>query len=49
MEEHWASGRADVEHTLNHPEWKNRARPKEGVKVLDLTRDLDTAAKGRAS
>jgi NTE family protein len=49
MEEHWASGRADVEHTLNHPEWKNRARPKEGVKVLDLTRDFDTAAKGRAS
>jgi NTE family protein len=48
MEEHWESGRADVEHTLNHPDWKNRTRPEEGVKVFDLTRDLDTDAKGRA-
>ena len=49
MEEHWTSGRADVERTLNHPEWKSRTRPEEGVKVLDLTRDLDTQAQGRAS
>ena len=49
MEEHWTSGRADVERTLNHPEWKSRTRPEEGVKVLDLTRDLDTKAQGRAS
>ena len=49
MEEHWTSGRADVERTLDHPEWKNRTRPEEGVKVLDLTRDLDTQAQGRAS
>jgi NTE family protein len=48
MEEHWDSGRADVEHTLNHPEWKSRTRPKEGVKVFDLTRDFDAAHKGRA-
>jgi NTE family protein len=48
MEEHWASGRADVERTLNHPEWKNRMRPEHGVKVLDLTRDLDAQAEGRA-
>jgi NTE family protein len=40
MEEHWRAGRADVEHTLNHPAWKNRAPPAEGVTVLDLTRDL---------
>lgn len=49
MEEHWASGRADVEHTLNHPEWKNRTPPEQGVKVLDLTRDLDSQAQGRLS
>jgi NTE family protein len=40
MEEHWRAGRADVEHTLNHPAWKNRAPPEMGVTVLDLTRDL---------
>ena len=48
MEEHWTSGRADVERTLNHPEWKSRTRPEEGVKVLDLTRDLDMQAQGRS-
>ena len=48
MEEHWTSGRADVERTLNHPEWKSRTRPEEGVKVLDLTRDLDMQARGRS-
>jgi NTE family protein len=48
MEEHWQAGRADVERTINHPAWKNRTRPEEGVKVLDLTRDLDTDPKERA-
>ena len=47
MEEHWAAGRADVEHTLNHPDWKNRTRPHEGVAVLDLTRNMDTDPKER--
>jgi NTE family protein len=47
MEEHWAAGRADVEHTLNHPDWKNRTRPEEGVAVFDLTRDMDTDPKER--
>ena len=28
MEEHWAAGRDDVEHTLSHPAWKNRSRPR---------------------
>jgi hypothetical protein len=37
----------DVEATLNHSDWKNRTRPEEGVKVLDLTRDLDTDPKER--
>ena len=48
MEEHWQAGRADVERSFNHPAWKNRKRPEEGVKVLDLTRDLDTDPKERA-
>jgi hypothetical protein len=39
MEEHWLAGREDVERTFNHPAWKNRTRPEEGVKVLDLTRE----------
>jgi hypothetical protein len=42
MEEHWLAGREDVERTFNHPDWKNRTRPEEGVKVLDLTRELET-------
>jgi NTE family protein len=47
MEEHWLAGRADVERSLNHPDWKNRKRPDEGVQVLDLTRELDTQPKER--
>jgi NTE family protein len=49
MEEHWRAGRADVEHTFNHPSWKNRAPPKEGVTVLDLTRDLMPGYVGASS
>ncbi len=48
MEEHWLSGRADVERSLNDSAWKNRTRPEEGVQVLDLTRELDTHPKERA-
>jgi NTE family protein len=48
MEEHWAAGRADVEHTLNHPAWKNRQPPEEGVTVLDLTRDIEADMKERS-
>ena len=48
MEEHWAAGRADVEHTLNHPAWKNREPPEEGVTVLDLTRDIEADMKERS-
>jgi len=46
MEENWNAGRADVECTLNHPAWKNRTRPKEGVTVFDLTRELDADSSG---
>jgi NTE family protein len=48
MEEHWLAGRQDVERTFSHPDWKNRTRPEEGVKVLDLTRELDTVPQERA-
>jgi NTE family protein len=41
VDEHWFDGRLDVEHTLNHPAWKNREPPKEGVTVLDLTQNPD--------
>ena len=47
MEEHWLSGREDVERTFDHPDWKKRTRPEQGVKVLDLTRELDTDAMAR--
>ena len=47
MDEHWLVGGEDVERTLNHPDWKNRTRPEGGVKVLDLTRDLDTEPEER--
>lgn len=41
IDEHWRSGRDDVERTLSHPAWKNRERPTEGVAVLDLTKELE--------
>jgi NTE family protein len=46
MDEHWLAGAEDVEHSFNHPDWKSRTRP-EGVKVLDLTRELDIHLKER--
>jgi NTE family protein len=41
--EHWLSGKDDVARTLRNPAWINRTRPTEGVKVLDLTKELDPA------
>lgn len=43
VQEHWQAGRADVERTLNHPDWIARKRPESGVEVLDLTRDVEQA------
>lgn len=37
VEEHWAAGREDVRHTLAHPSWTGRTRPRRGVEVLDLS------------
>ncbi|HEX7107911.1 MAG TPA: patatin-like phospholipase family protein [Aestuariivirga sp.] len=38
VEEHWEAGRKDVEHSLAHPDWRNRETPHHGMKTFDLTR-----------
>lgn len=40
INEHWHSGKEDVEHSLSHPRWIDRKPPADGVLVLDLTKDL---------
>lgn len=40
INEHWQAGRADVESTLNSNAWKTREPPKDGVLVLDCTKEL---------
>jgi NTE family protein len=37
MREHWEAGKADMTHTLEHPAWLKRRKPREGVHVFDLT------------
>ena len=39
MQEHWASGRADMLHTLHDPRWAQRELLEYGVRVFDLTSD----------
>lgn len=36
MEERWNDGMRDAEHTLNHPKWLKREKPKSGIKTFDL-------------
>ena len=43
VNEHWRNGMEDVEHTLSHPTWVNRKPPKDGLLVLDCTRELQPA------
>jgi NTE family protein len=38
VEEHWEAGRKDVEHSLAHPDWRNRKTPHHGMMTFDLTR-----------
>ncbi len=38
MQEHWQAGRADMAHTLGHPDWCARVPPEDGVSIFDLTR-----------
>lgn len=40
MQEHWDTGRTDMEHTLLDPRWLQRERMDTGVRVFDLTCDL---------
>ena len=44
MLEHWASGRADMAHTLHDPRWIGRSRSPTGVQVFDLTSDHPASA-----
>ncbi|HUL63591.1 MAG TPA: patatin-like phospholipase family protein [Burkholderiaceae bacterium] len=44
MREHWQAGKADMTHTLEHPVWRNRRKPREGVRVFDLTPKTAQAA-----
>lgn len=39
VEEHWASGRADMAHSLHDPRWIGREPVGSGVHVFDLTSD----------
>ena len=43
MQEHWASGRADMAHTLHDLRWTQRSRSPTGVQVFDLTSDHPAA------
>jgi NTE family protein len=39
VEENWKAGYEDALHTLKHPKWKNRGRPKDGIQIFDLARE----------
>jgi NTE family protein len=36
VEEHWRAGRNDMRRTLRHRHWRERVKPRMGVRVLDL-------------
>jgi NTE family protein len=36
IQDHWQAGREDVTHTFENERWKRRAKPRDGVEVLDL-------------
>jgi NTE family protein len=38
VDENWKAGLDDVRRTFANPAWRHRARPRQGVTVLDLTR-----------
>lgn len=39
VEANWKAGYDDAMHTLNHPKWKKRGRPKDGIQIFDLAQD----------
>lgn len=47
MHEHWASGHADMAHTLNDPRWRGRERSSTGMRVFDLSADSPNIKTGK--
>lgn len=45
VEEHWKAGHDDVVETLNHPDWQNRTRPANGIRVFDLAEQRSRGSK----
>ncbi|MBB5538511.1 DUF3734 domain-containing protein [Rhizobium giardinii] len=45
VEEHWKAGHDDVVETLNHPDWQNRTRPRNGIRVFDLAEQRQRRSK----
>ncbi|WP_377296016.1 DUF3734 domain-containing protein [Rhizobium sp. SGZ-381] len=39
VEANWKAGYDDVMHTLKHPKWTRRGRPKDGIQIFDLAQD----------
>lgn len=39
IEEHWKAGYDDASYTLDHPKWRHRGRPREGIQIFDLARE----------
>lgn len=37
--EHWEAGRADMQRTIEHPEWLLRSSMEDGITIYDLSRD----------
>ena len=48
MQEHWASGQADMAHTLHDPRWLQRQPSATGVRVFDLTGTGPASVKTKA-
>ncbi|MGE0586541.1 MAG: patatin-like phospholipase family protein [Flavobacteriaceae bacterium] len=41
VEEHWAAGKRDVQHSLGDRRWRERAQGIPGVTIYDLTKDME--------
>jgi NTE family protein len=39
IEDHWASGAADVVNTFKNERWQRRVMPEEGVQIFDLAHE----------
>jgi NTE family protein len=39
VREHWDAGRADMQRTIDHPEWLSRSRMEDGITVYDLSHE----------